>query len=306
MSGFHHEALLYRGAADYVRQLSARVNSALAAGRPVAAAVPHANLRLLRTAFGSGGVVQLIEMSEVGRNPGRIIPQFLQTFIEQHPGRRPLVIGEPIWAGRSDAEYAAAVEHEALINLAFDDVEATILCPYDAESLSRKALSDAEQTHPVVVEYGEPRAGFRYTDAVTSAATFNRPLHGPSGPVTELRFDAGQLRSVRRLVREYATSARLDPDRIDDICLAVNELATNTVVHSGGPGVFRCWHNEELLSCEIRDNGVIDDPLFGRHPAAADAERGRGLLLAHQLCDLVETYTRADGTVVRLSVRFGA
>lgn len=309
MSGFYHEALLYRGAADYVKQLSACVNSALAAGQPVAVALPEPSLRQLRSALeDTGGPADgplFVEMSDIGRNPGRIIPEFLLPFADEHAGSRPFMIGEPIWPGRPEVEYAAAVEHEALINLAFADTNVSFVCPYDARRLSRKALSDAEQTHPVVAEYGSRRPGFGYTDAATAAAAFNRPLPEPAGPVAELRFDAGRLRGVRGFVREYADSIRLQPERIDELCVAVNEVATNTVVHSAGPGALRCWRTEDMVCCEVRDQGVVRDPLFGRRRAALDAERGRGLLLAHQLCDLVETHTRPDGTVIRLSVRFG-
>ena len=39
--------------------------------------------------------------------------------VDAHPDKHVRVIGEPIWPGRSDLEYPACVQHEALINRAF-------------------------------------------------------------------------------------------------------------------------------------------------------------------------------------------
>jgi hypothetical protein len=52
--------------------------------------------------------------------------------------------------------------------------------------------------------------------------------------------------------------------------------------------------------CEIRDRGVIADPLAGQRRPAADALAGHGLWLVHQVCDLVELLSGHDGTTVRM------
>jgi anti-sigma regulatory factor (Ser/Thr protein kinase) len=304
-----HRALLYRGPDDFVCSVSSVVNRALAAGEVVAVAVPPNNLQQLRTVLGRAETgadrVTYLDMADAGRNPGRIIPFVIGRFLAGTAGRAATFIGEPIWAGRSPAEYAAAVSHEALINLAFagrDDV--TIVCPYDTGRLSRRVLSDAERTHPTVVEYGSARAGFRFTDAERVAEEFNRPLHEPHGLVDSFTFGMnGGLLGVRSFVRAYAERAKLAAERVTDLCAAVNEVATNTLVHTGSEGHLRCWRSGDSLVCEIRDNGKIGDPLFDRR-SPEKGEPGRGLLLVHQLCDLVQTYVHAFGLVVRLHMRF--
>jgi hypothetical protein len=57
------------------------------------------------------------------------------------------------------------------------------------------------------------------------------------------------------------------------------------------------------MICEIRGPGHIGDWLAGRIRPAADSDRGRGLLLANRLCDLIQTYTRPESTVTRLHMR---
>src|SRR5690349_24474231 len=90
-------------------------------------------------------------MTEACRNPGRIIPTVLLAFANAHPGRRVRLIGEPIWAGRSDTEYPACAQHEALINTAFTGRPATILCPYNTRLLDPLWVQDAYRTHPVML-----------------------------------------------------------------------------------------------------------------------------------------------------------
>ncbi|NUP14825.1 MAG: hypothetical protein HOV73_02890, partial [Streptomyces sp.] len=148
--GFVHPALFYRGTREYLDGTLRFVREGLALGEPVAVAVPGENLRLVRDGLGGDADgVRLLDMGEVGRNPGRIIPGVLRAFADaQAPGRRVRIVGEPIWAGRSSDEYPACVQHEALINAAFEGRTVTILCPYDVRRLDSRVLADAHATHP--------------------------------------------------------------------------------------------------------------------------------------------------------------
>jgi anti-sigma regulatory factor (Ser/Thr protein kinase) len=242
-------------------------------------------------------------MTEAGRNPGRIIPAVLHAFVQQHSPKPVRVIGEPIWAGRSAAEYPACVQHEALINLAFADADAIILCPYDAGRLAPGVLADAERTHPVITigRQRQPSAGYAEPDEVFAA--FNRPLPKPPVPPATLLFDHGELAAVRRFVAEHVGGAGLDPDRVGDLGLAVNEVATNAIMYGSGPGTLRIWSEAGHVVCEVSAAGQLADPLVGRIPPDAGSERGRGLLLVNYLCDLVQTHTDRTGTTIRLHMR---
>jgi anti-sigma regulatory factor (Ser/Thr protein kinase) len=238
-------------------------------------------------------------MARAGRNPGRIIPWVLQAFISEHAGRRPRIIGEPIWPGRSGDEYPACAQHEALINEAFAGVDATILCPYDAERLSELALADAAVTHPVMVDEGRRYASAEYAP-LDLVAAYNRPLPEPTEPVTALPFAFETLAFVREFAAEHAARAGLPTNRVEDLQIAVNELTTNTVSHGGGTGTFRVWRSDGLFGCEVRDRGRVTDPLVGRLPPPLTSEGGRGLVIVNYLCDLVRVHSDATGTTVRL------
>ena len=70
--------------------------------------------------------------------------------------------------------------------------------------------------------------------------------------------------------------------------------------HGGGAGTLRIWTRDRALICEIEDTGHIDKPLVGRQRPATDQERGFGLWLVNQMCDLVQVRTFKTGSVVRL------
>jgi anti-sigma regulatory factor (Ser/Thr protein kinase) len=299
---FVHPALFYRDDEQYLAGTVPFVRDGLAAGEPVAVAVPGPNLELIRRALGGDAQrVLLRDMTAAGRNPGRIIPGVLLAFANTHPGRRVRLIGEPIWAGRSATEYPACAQHEALINAAFTGRSATILCPYNTELLDPMWVADAYRTHPVIWDGGDQFVSAHYDDPVLVAATFNRPLSGPPADATTTAVDLSTLRAVRRFVAAYADRAGLAPDRVADLTVAVSELAGNAVKHGGGVGEIALWIEQDRLVCQVTDRGYVSHPLAGRIPVPADAPTGgRGLLLVHQLCDLVRVHTTPAGTTTRI------
>jgi anti-sigma regulatory factor (Ser/Thr protein kinase) len=297
-----HEALFYRGLGEFLTLAATFVTTALAAGEPVMVAVPRQRLELLRRRLGPAAEpVKFVDMTETGRNPGRIIPFLLQAFTSEHRGRPARMLGEPIWPERTAEEYDACVQHEALVNLALGDTTTTVLCPYDVESLPPAVLADARRTHPYVSERGTRRPSAPYHPAV--GIRLDEPLAPPTGPVSELRFAGGGLGGLRRFAAVEAARAGLAPDRVDDLLLAVNELAANTIRYSGGPGVLRIWCTDRDLICEVTDGGRLTDPLVGRLAPSPDSPGGRGLLIVNHLCDLVRIHAAAHSTTVRAYFR---
>jgi hypothetical protein len=69
---FVHPALLYRDSDEYLAATVPFIRDGLAAGEPVAVAVPDPNLALLRDALGADAERILFrDMTVAGRNPGR-------------------------------------------------------------------------------------------------------------------------------------------------------------------------------------------------------------------------------------------
>ncbi len=300
-TAFVHEALFYRDADEYRAGTLPFVRAALDAREPVLVAVPGPRIDIIAAALGELAVeVRFLDMTRAGRNPGKIIPWVLHAFVEEHLGKPVRIIGEPIWAGRSVDEYPACVQHEALINVAFAGREASILCPYDAYALPADALADATCTHPVLVDVDIRKSSSTYLDPDEIVAAYNRPLSEPGPDSVTLAFNATTLGTLRRFVAVHAGRTGLSRRRVSDLQLAVNELATNAIVHGGGQGELRMWPTARRYVCEVRDRGRALARLAGRVPPTLDSISGRGLVLVNYVADLVRIHTAPDGTAVRL------
>ncbi|NUT99172.1 MAG: sensor histidine kinase [Saccharothrix sp.] len=299
MNTFVHPALFYRSDQEYLAALVPFAAEGLDAGQPVAMAVPGRRLDVVRTGLGAlARHVTLLDMAVEGRNPGRIIARVLRRFADRHPDRHVRIVGEPIWAGRSADEYPACAQHEALINLAFDGRDVTILCPYDLSTLSPQAVDDALVTHPVVWEGTESYPSDDY-DVPGLLSRYNEPLAAPSGHAVFEVFGTGDLAGARRFAVSHADGL----DRVADLELIVTELATNSLRHAGGPCRVGVWRADGYLVCEVRDGGTLSDPLAGRRPPGRGELSGRGLLMVNDLADLVRVHTGTSGTTFRALLR---
>ncbi|MFJ9775717.1 anti-sigma factor RsbA family regulatory protein [Kitasatospora sp. NPDC101157] len=300
-ASFVHPALFYRTSQEYVDTVGSFARAALAADEPCLIAVPGTQLEAVRPALDDAkGDVEFVDMTVLGRNPGRILAA-LQSFADRHPGRPARIVGEPIWAGRTGAEILEATRHEALINTAFAHRGATILCPYDVTALPEHVVADARRTHPTIWDGGEDLASPAYTDPAAVCADCDQPLPEPDR-ATVLAYSAGQLAEVRRHASSWARTTGLAPARQGDLVLAIGEATANSLTHGGGSGTLRLWTGQgAAVIAEIHDAGHLSDPLAGRsRPLLTSAEGGRGLWMIHQLCDLVEIRSTRDGLTLRL------
>lgn len=303
--GLVHDALFYADDDAYVAGVGGYVREGLELGEPVLVAVPGWNLDLLRGHLDTGEVraVRFADMTSAGRNPGRIIGTVLRAFVAEHPGRRVRIVGEPVWPGRTDDEYPACAEHEALINVALADDPATVLCPYDTARLAPSAVHDATRTHPTLGTGPDRWPSPSYADPAAVAASFDRALPEPPDDAGLLLLGRGNgPAEARRFVHDAAADAGMAPERIASLHDAVQEVVVNTFVHAGGRGLLRVWTADGALVCQVEDGGRVTDPLAGRRlrgPSAA----ARGLFRVHEVCDLVRMHRGADGTAVRFHLR---
>jgi anti-sigma regulatory factor (Ser/Thr protein kinase) len=298
---FVHEALYYDDVDEYLAGAVPFIKEGLQAGDPVLVAVPADWHEPMRAALGTDADrVRFRDMADAGRNPNRIIPWVLQAFVDEHSPRRVRIIGEPIFVGRTPEELGPCVQHEALINVAFAGADAMILCPYDVARLSHM-MSDAEHTHPVIVERDGRRRPGDYLDPATVVDMYNTPLPEPTTVDELFVFDLPRLRDLRRVVAHHGVGAGLSAERVADAQTAVTEIATNALTH-GGPTIatLRAWSDPGRVVYEIRGAGKITDPMAGRIVPPPDVAHGRGLLVANRLCDLIQTHTTLTGTVTRL------
>jgi anti-sigma regulatory factor (Ser/Thr protein kinase) len=300
---FRHEALLYAGEDEFLAGTGPFVRAAVQADEPVLVAVSERKIALLEGELGDAADgVLFTEMAQLGCNPARIIPAW-RDFVREHGGRGERVwgIGEPVWPGRSECELEECDHHESLLNVTFADTpEFTLLCPYDTAALTDEAVDAARRNHPVLRQGQLDWDSEAYLDPASRPGPFHGELSPPPAGARQFFFTADYLTDLRDIVFHRAEDAGLTTDRALDLVLAINELASNSAVHSGGAGVVRLWSEGATLVCEVADEGLIEDPLAGRRrPEPSDAY-GRGLFLVNQVCDLVQIRSGPGGTVVRV------
>ena len=130
-------------------------------------------------------------------------------------------------------------------------------------------------------------------------------LPDPPAAAVRMDFSLADLGELRRTVSRGAAEAPLEAERAEDLVLAVNELATNSICHGGGRGTLRMWQEPRDLVCEVADSGYLVEPLVARRAPGTEQRSGRGLWLVKQLCDEVEICSRPAGTRLRVRMRVG-
>jgi uracil-DNA glycosylase family protein len=296
---FRHLAFFYATPGGYATEIAEFLRAGLAAGEAGFVAVPPDGMALVKDALGADAAhVEFADMTELGRNPGRIIVR-VSDFTSKHHGRPVRYVGEPVWASRGPAELREACLHESLINLAFADTSAQILCPYDTSALSADVVADATRTHPLLLSDGRLRTSPEYAVPFRIPANCSLPLPPPPPDAMPYTYRT-DLSEVRTLVYKHARDAGLAAARANDLVLAVSEVAANTLRHTQSTGTLTIWYDDDEIVCEVHDEGVIADPLVGRRRPSPDADGGHGLWLVHQVCDLVELRSGDKGTTIRM------
>jgi anti-sigma regulatory factor (Ser/Thr protein kinase) len=140
-------------------------------------------------------------------------------------------------------------------------------------------------------------------------------------PILDIMFDSGALHGLRADVQARASRAGFPDHRIDDVVLALHELAANAVHHGAGAGRLRIWNVAGALHCRVDDGALASDgaakPEAGREdgeatetesppsPSAVGSWRatpGHGLWVVQQVADQLQVTSGAQGT--RATVTF--
>ncbi|OMB97046.1 regulator of Sig8 [Mycobacterium colombiense] len=303
--GFVHSASIYHSQQEFLDLVGGFVADGLAADEAVLLAAPPETLALLRDELYAGGDLSanvcMTDITEVARNPSRFMAME-GAFIDEHPDQRVRIVSQLAWPGRTDEEFVSCIEHEALVNEAMDGYPATSLCLYDASRLDDAVLADARATHPLLWECGAllHSPNFAPRDVLERC---NQPLAAGPGAVTYMVRKSADLRPARSFAVDYAGWMGLSQDCIEDLQLVATELATNSLMYTGGGCRLAFWQDDGHLICEARDTGRFDDPMVGRLDPGPCGPASRGLYLVNAISDLVRTHTTRTGTTIHAYLR---
>ena len=132
-----------------------------------------------------------------------------------------------------------------------------------------------------------------------------------SGPRLHLPVEPAAVGRARRAALTAARAAGLDPDRSDDLVVAVSEACTNALEAQQRAGVttpieITCVIDERTLEVVVLDRGLgfAPESIAPRppldHPGHLDVERGWGIQLMRSLVDELDFVGTDDGTAVVL------
>ncbi len=126
-------------------------------------------------------------------------------------------------------------------------------------------------------------------------------------------FDSGTLQALRADVHARVSRAGLDIHRVEEIVLAIHELAANAIKHGAGAGRLRIWDLAGTLRCQVDDGPrALDDPAPGTDPGEVKATEaqspsgtsvvsrwatpGHGLWVVQQVADQLRITSTPRGT----------
>jgi anti-sigma regulatory factor (Ser/Thr protein kinase) len=299
-TGFSHSALIYGSDDAFMDVALPFVEQGVERGEPSLVAVQSSNVENLRSRLGGEPEgVTLLSVEEWYETSARTRDKVGRWVRERSGSGRVRVIGEPPWSVGNEAAVRDWARHESVTNVAFEGMPVDLICPYDARHLPGEIVEHAHSTHP---EFAGPD-GYSTSDSYEDPHDFcgrldtrvERPVGDPS---TAFAFNLADLRYVRRIVASFALAAGLSGSRADELALAVNEIASNAVVHGRPPATLRVWQLDGELVCEVSDTGEgIKDELAGQLTPPPEGIGGRGIWLSRMLCDAVEIRNGVGCTV---------
>jgi anti-anti-sigma factor len=142
------------------------------------------------------------------------------------------------------------------------------------------------------------------------------PPSAPGGlPILEQAFDGDTLYALRATVAAHAADMGLPHGRVDDLVIAVHELAANAVRHGRGHGRLRVWRQGQMLYCEVSDDGRTAATDVRRQPATQEPrpaglapwqiQPGHGLWVVRQIADRTSIRSGDSGTSAIISFSLG-
>jgi transcriptional regulator with XRE-family HTH domain len=164
-----HQALLYGTDQEFLDTVAPFFTEGMERSEAMLAVTTSANIELLREHLGSDAEqVELVERESWLIAPGPALHAFGAFVNAKLEAGAPWVriVGEPIWAGRSDSEIGLWMRFESLFNLVFAASPMTLLCPYDKRSVPPEIVRQARFTHPHTIGQGGIASNPEYADPV--------------------------------------------------------------------------------------------------------------------------------------------
>jgi anti-sigma regulatory factor (Ser/Thr protein kinase) len=304
---YRHDLLLHGSPEELAAVAVPFLREGLESGDAVVIATAAPRAALLLDALGADDRVHVVERHEVyrARTPAAITA--FRRLAEQRQSEgfsQVRVVGETDF-GPTPRDWLEWQRYEAVINQALGPWPLWGLCTYDTTTLPEEVVESGLRTHPqLVTEHGRQAnpAFLEPVDYLRSLPVPEEPLEA-TAPLLRVD-DVREFSGLRRAVATVLAGLGGEPDRLEDLHLAIDEMSSNGVRHGGPPVTLQLWADPDRVVCRISDGGSgMDSPFAGYGPAHGDdlSLGGMGLWLARQLCDHVDVVDDGPGLTVRLT-----
>ncbi|HEV7527240.1 MAG TPA: MEDS domain-containing protein [Acidimicrobiia bacterium] len=152
---FEHRLMTYESDDDYLESAIPYIDEGIERSHPLLVVTTEAHTALLRDTLGDRSEQVEFADSSVWYTSLHDALNGYRSYVLQKLDAGAAwirVLGDPVWADRSDAEITAWFRYESLVNLAFAAAPATIICPYDTRRFPAEVVAEACRTHPVVAD----------------------------------------------------------------------------------------------------------------------------------------------------------
>ena len=304
--GFVHEAVFYQSPQEIVDATAPLLRDALSRGEEVALVCSDENDRAILEALGHDERIVVLPRPQIYQKALSAVAYFRDLVHERVAAGDPriCILGEVDFGtdGRALDEWR---RYEALLNHALSPFPLWSLCAYDARNLSDSVLATAELTHPYVRRNGvqapnpvhvDPAELMRLSDAEGTLV----PELEPAMTIP----DVLSLSELHGALTAILAAEGMNKEQVEDVVLAVHEVAINGVRHGEPPVTLRVWLAPGRVVCTVTDRGSgFDDPFAGYvRGGGEELPEGRfGLWLTRPLCDEVVTSRTPEGFTTRLS-----
>jgi anti-sigma regulatory factor (Ser/Thr protein kinase) len=306
--GYIHDALFYGSDSDLIEtsvkffREGAKANENLVLG-----CTPEQNAAIIE-AYGGEFRGRVLEAGESYRRAAETIVTY-QRLIDGDVqlGARGVRVVADVGIDRNPDEW---LRYEAIVNRALGPYPIWGVCVYDKRRVRREVLEAVRDAHPFVVEDGvrEPNGGYLEPDVflLKHAKTSRLPLEDetPDVEIAEVR----SLSALREAVAPVSTLSGLPERDVTDFLYALNELATNALIHGGRPVRARVWVRPATLLATVLDAGEGFTSSLAAYPdtAGEPLRPGSGLQVVRRLCDQFDTYVTDEGFTARIRTGGGA
>lgn len=149
-----HSDFRYRTGGQFQTSVGAFLAAGVERSEAALAVTSSSNIELLREHLGEdAGSVEFLDSSDFFSTPTAVVETYRAMFAGalERGADWVRVVGEPVWAGRSDAEVRLWIRYESVLNLVFAAWPVTFVCAYDERVVAADIVQSAHLAHPTTL-----------------------------------------------------------------------------------------------------------------------------------------------------------